>query len=72
VLECMTFLPALRLAAASHALAGRLADAQNRISRMRELDPLFRISDIKAVAPFRRPEDVVRYIEGLRKAGIPE
>jgi hypothetical protein len=72
VVECMTFLPALRITAASHALAGRLEQAQKATACARELDPAFRTSDIKDVAPFRQPEDVARYTDGLRKFGLPE
>ena len=64
---------ALRVAAASHALAGRLEEAQKAIARMRQLDPDFRISNMKDRLPtFRRPQDFARYAEGLRKAGVPE
>ncbi len=64
---------ALRVAAASHALAGRLEEAQKAIARMRQLDPDLRISNLKDRLPtFRRPEDFARYVEGLRKAGVPE
>jgi len=34
-------------------------------------DPTFRVSDLRQ-QPFRRPEDLPRYDEGLRKAGLPE
>jgi hypothetical protein len=42
------------------------------MARMRELDSAYRISDVKDRIPFRRPEDLARYEEGLRKAGLPE
>ena len=70
--EAPNHAPALLALAAAHALAGRLDEAQKAIARMRELDPAFRISDAKDRLPFRRPEDVARYEEGLRKAGLPE
>ena len=64
---------ALRVAAASHALAGRLEKAREAIDRMCLLDPDVRISNLKDRLPtFRRPEDLARYLEGLRKAGVPE
>jgi tetratricopeptide (TPR) repeat protein len=72
VRERPSFPAQLRIAAASHALAGRLAEAQKAVARFRELDPEFRVSDIEAVAPFRQSEAVARYIDGLRKAGLPE
>ena len=64
--------PALRIAAASHALAGRLKEAQNAIARSRRLDSTPHISNLKNQIPLRRPEDLARYAEGLRKAGLPE
>jgi predicted Zn-dependent protease len=64
--------PALRVDAASHALAGRSDCARNALARLRALDPLLRISNLKEFAPFRRPEDSARYEDSLRKAGLPE
>jgi TolB-like protein/Flp pilus assembly protein TadD len=62
----------LRTAAAADALAGRLARAQKWARRARELDPAFRISDMKDRFRSRRPEPPARYEEGLRIAGFPE
>jgi TolB-like protein/tetratricopeptide (TPR) repeat protein len=63
---------AARVAAASHALAGRLDQAQRHMARLRQIDPTLRVSDLRHMFPFRRPEDLARYEEGLRKAGLPE
>ena len=63
---------ALRIFAASNALAGRLEDAQKAMTRLREIDPDFRISDLRNVTHIRRPEHFARYAEGLRKAGLPD
>jgi TolB-like protein/DNA-binding SARP family transcriptional activator len=64
---------ALRIAAASHALAGRLEQTQKMMARLRQLDPALRISNLRDIlGPYRRPEDTARYEEGLRKAGLPE
>jgi adenylate cyclase len=63
---------AARVAAASHALAGRLDQAQKAAARLCQIDPTFRVSDFSRMHPFRRPEDLARYEEGLRKAGLPE
>jgi TolB-like protein len=65
-------LPALRMSAACNAFAGRLADAQKAMARMRKIDPGFRAADVKDVVPFRQPEDFARYAEGLRRAGLPD
>ena len=66
------FLPALRMVSASHASAGRMAEAQRAMARIRELDPEFRVSKLMDVVPFREPKDINRYVDGLRKAGLPE
>ena len=62
---------AARVAAASYALAGRLDQARKAMARLREIDPMLRVSDLRQF-PFRRPEDLARFEEGLRKAGLPE
>ena len=65
--------PALRVAAASYALAGRLEEAQKIMARLYQLDPSFRLSNLgEVLPPFRRPEDRAKWVEGLRKAGLPE
>ncbi|TIX26576.1 BTAD domain-containing putative transcriptional regulator [Mesorhizobium sp.] len=64
---------AMRVAAAGHALAGRLAEAQEMIVRVCEFDPALRLSNLADILPpFRRPDDRGRYIEALQKAGLPE
>ena len=63
---------AARVAAASHALAGRLEQAQKAMARLRQIDPALRISNLRDVLTLRRPEVMARYVEGLRKAGLPE
>ena len=63
----------LRIAAASHALAGRPEQAQKALARLRQVDPALRISNLRdRLGPYRRPEDLARYEEGLRRAGLPE
>ncbi|MGZ5871356.1 MAG: tetratricopeptide repeat protein [Bradyrhizobium sp.] len=64
--------PLLRVAAASHALAGRITEAQEVTRRVRRIDPESRLIKVTAQAPCRRPEDISKYIDGLRKAGLPE
>ena len=66
------YLTALRVAAASNALAARMEEAQTAIAHLRELDPTLRVSNISDRIPFRQSADLVRYTEGLRKAGLPE
>ena len=59
-------------AAASGALAGRGAEAQDAMRLIRQLYPGLRISNLKDQFPFRRLEDFETWRDGLRKAGLPE
>jgi len=74
--QCLRDRPNYRLAvllvAAASALAGAEDRAQRAAARFRELEPTRRISDLKERLPFRRSEYIARFIEGLRKAGLPE
>jgi hypothetical protein len=64
---------ALRIAAASHALAGHLEEAQSVRHRLQKLDPKLRISNLEdELGPYHRPQDISRYVEGLRAAGLPD
>jgi tetratricopeptide (TPR) repeat protein len=61
------------IAAASNALAGRLADAKRAMGRVHQLDhPSLHASNLQFLFPLRRPEDLARLAEGLRLAGLPE
>ena len=53
-------------------LSGRQSEAEKAAARLRQLDPTFRICDLKDRTPFSRPQDLARYAEALRKAGLPE
>src|SRR5262245_57744211 len=66
------FSPAWRLLAASSAMLGRREQAQNAASRLLDLNPEFRVSDLWNVMPLRRPEQFEKYQQGLRLAGLPE
>ncbi|MHC8358606.1 winged helix-turn-helix domain-containing protein [Pseudomonas sp. LB3P81] len=65
-------LPAVALVAASHALSGRMDKAEQAMQRLHELDPSLRISNLKDWLPIERPEDLARFADGLRLAGLPE
>jgi hypothetical protein len=64
------FAGTLRILAASSALCGRHDDAQKAIARACQLDPNSRISNIKDRVGRFRPEDFIRYAEGLRIARL--
>jgi len=60
------------VAAASAALAGDKAAAKKATARLRGISPELRISNLSDHFPIRRPEDFKHWVEGLRKAGLPE
>jgi hypothetical protein len=64
--------PAIRDLAAANAMVGRHLDAQKAMTHLRALDPAMRISAVKEWVPLRRPDDLARLEDGLRKAGLPE
>ena len=67
------FQPALRITAASNAMAGRSGQAHKAVALLRQLNPSLRLSTLKdQLRPYRRAEDLSRYEEGLRQAGLPE
>lgn len=71
--EWPDFQTALRIAAASYALAGRLQEARNARTRLQTLDPGLRISNLEdELGPYDRRDFVARYAEGLRAAGLPD
>ena len=67
-----SFLMVVAIIAASHALAGRMDEAQRAMQHVRQLDPALRISNLKDWLPIRRPEDLATFADGLRRAGLPE
>ena len=71
-LEQPNFPVGWRLLAASAALAGRRDEAQKAAARAVKLDPGFRASNLANYATLRRSEDVARYEQGLRLAGLPD
>jgi TolB-like protein/class 3 adenylate cyclase/Tfp pilus assembly protein PilF len=67
-----SFLMVVGIAAASHALAGRMDEAKRAISHLRELDPTLRVSNLADWLPIRRPQDLATFADGLRRAGLLE
>ncbi|MEK1888985.1 MAG: winged helix-turn-helix domain-containing tetratricopeptide repeat protein [Phyllobacterium sp.] len=67
-----SFLMVVAVIAASHALAGRTDEAQRAMQHLRQLDPALRISNLKDWLPIHRQDDLAIFVEGLRKAGLPE
>ncbi|MFO1056476.1 MAG: BTAD domain-containing putative transcriptional regulator [Dongiaceae bacterium] len=66
------YVSALRLLAAAGALGGWPEDAARAMARLATLDPGASIAGIRARDPLRRDEDLARFAEGLRRAGLPD
>src|SRR6266545_1710746 len=45
------------------ALSGRSKEAQQAMARAREMYPAWRLSHVRKMRLFRRPEDVAKYVE---------
>ena len=71
-LRDQTWLGGSRILAASKAFVGHLEEAREVMSRVLQLDPALRISNLKDRISPLQPEDFAKYADGLRKAGLPE
>lgn len=63
---------AFRQLAASYAMLGHNEEARETIDRLLELMPTTTISRVRHIVPIRDPEAHERWLEGLRRAGLPE
>lgn len=63
---------ALRLVAAAHAQLNDKDAARAALDDVLDVTPQVTIGRIKSVFHFKRPEDLDRYVDGLRRAGMPE
>jgi adenylate cyclase len=65
---------AFRVKAAAHAHLGRVEEARDCVRQMLELQPSFTISRWKTTygAKAFSPETMAMYVDGMRKAGLPE
>jgi tetratricopeptide (TPR) repeat protein len=63
----------VRILAASNAFAGHPKRAKAAVARLLEIDPTRRICNLRDVlGPYRRAEDLAKYAEDLRRAGLPK
>jgi DNA-binding SARP family transcriptional activator/TolB-like protein len=58
------------LAALGH--LGQDREAAEVMARLLKLEPGFNLLDAVRRSPLKRPEDIARYAEGLRRAGLPK
>ena len=56
----------------AHEGASSWRQAHKAAARLIQIDPTFRVSNLKHLLPIHQPEDLAGYEEGLRKAGLPE
>lgn len=61
-----------RILAACCGHSGELNDAKNAIHSLRQYMPFASIEGTKRQIPFKNDADSMRYLDGLRKAGLPE
>jgi TolB-like protein len=66
------YLLALCLAAASAAQSGMQVEAEKLMSRALRLNPRLQISDMVRIQTFHRQGDAAKWVDGLRKAGLPQ
>ena len=66
------FGPALRQLAASFAMLGRDDEAKAATKKLLERMPNLTVSKVRLIVPIRDPIAHERWLEGLRKAGLPE
>jgi len=56
--------------AATYAQAGKIDEAKWEAEQIMMLDPEFSYARIQEVFPFKNPDDLQHFLEGLRKAGL--
>lgn len=66
------FRPCHEVAAVAYAEMGQLDKARAEAKEAHRLDPEFTLATAPEVLPFKNPEDLQRFVDGLRKAGLPE
>ena len=66
------FLAGLRVQCAALAQAGHMAEARDLAGRIRELHPDVSLSLLRQTLPHSSPDFSAKFVDGLRKAGLPE
>jgi adenylate cyclase len=66
------FITPRRHLAATYAQLGRLEEARDEVATLLKIDPTLSISMYRQQLPYQRTEDRDHYLDGLRKAGLPE
>jgi tetratricopeptide (TPR) repeat protein len=63
--------PARRLLAATYAHLGRLDEAHSEAAEFIKIAPSFSIGEWAKTEPYTEPNELERYVSGLRMAGLP-
>jgi len=58
--------------AASYAQAGRIEDAEWEADELLTIAPDFSVTRIGEAVPYRNPTHLARFVDGLKKAGLPD
>ena len=58
--------------AAAYASAGEIEEAEWEVEQILMLNPEFSFQRMRAAFPFKDPVHLERFVDGLRKAGLPE
>ena len=66
------FLVGACAAAASSAMAGRSREADAAMRKVREINPGLNLSNLSGLVTIKKDDDVALWIEGLRRAGLPD
>ncbi len=61
-----------KLSAAVYAHLGRLDEARFEAEELIKITPNFSITEWARTEPYTDPDGLRRYVDGLRKAGLPE
>ena len=70
--ERPSFAPALRFQAVCLVELGRLSEARDTVAHLLQLEPRLTISTLRGRAPIFDAKLMNTFLEGLRKAGLPE
>jgi hypothetical protein len=72
VSEQSDYFPSQRILASAYAMSGRMDEARRTMAEIVRARPQLRLSNLKDwMGPFRR-QDIERYAEAYRLAGMPE
>jgi adenylate cyclase len=74
--ECTSRLPNLQwphlLLGATYAQLGQLEEARKETAEVPRINPGFTIESSKGILLYKDPRGLKHYIDGMRKAGLPE